>query len=53
MADVKVLFCKHWWRVCYRRFGAAGLRQGKRKALRREMRRTAMVVLEFLQVKEA
>jgi hypothetical protein len=43
--DAKILFCKHWWRVCYRRYQDTKGRT--RKVLRAEMRETVKTVLEL------
>ena len=44
--DSRILFAKHWWFVCFRRWQVAKSRRAQ-KMLRRQMRKTAMTVLEM------
>jgi len=44
--DTKILFCRHWWRVCWRKWQTA---RGKRarKVIRAEMREAAKVIVDL------
>ena len=45
--DTRVLFAKHWWRVCFHSYLAAHSKRA-RKASRAEMRAAAKAVLELV-----
>jgi hypothetical protein len=45
--DPKIAFCKHWWRVCYRRYQVTNVKRA-RKTLRKAMREAATTVLSIL-----
>jgi hypothetical protein len=44
--EVKTAFCRHYWRLCYRK-RLASKSQKVRKKLRKEMRKTAEYIVEI------